>query len=149
MTKGQTFAADDLAFRFRSGRLCLDLLATVADREGAAFDRWRVPADLGRWGVEAGLLARPPRVSAAQLGEARLLREAVHRLLLAALAGAAPEAGDLATLNGWTRRPALAPQLEGFGRPCGWAAARPVAGLLALAAGDAVALLSEGPLERV
>lgn len=149
LPNADAISADEWEFRFRSGRPCLDLLATVGDRDGLAFDRWRVPADLGRWCREAGLLAEAPRVNPAQLEAARALREATHRLLCAALAGQAPAPSDLALLNDWARLPPLAPQLVDFGCPVATSAARPLQATLASVARDAVSLLADGPLDRV
>ncbi|SMF02456.1 Conserved protein containing a Zn-ribbon-like motif, possibly RNA-binding [Tistlia consotensis] len=149
MTEPTTLNPEDWDFHFRAGRLCLDFLATVGDREGLAFDRWRRPADLGRWCLEAGVLAEAPAVSAGELAEARGLREAIHRVLRAALEGARPEPADLALLNERAGRPDPAPQLAAVGRRAAPVAGRPLEAALAAVARDAVALFAEGPLERV
>jgi predicted RNA-binding Zn ribbon-like protein len=69
----------ELAFNFRSGRLCLAFVATVGERWRGGFERLRRPPDLGRWYVESGLLAEEIPVTSADLASARELREAIHR----------------------------------------------------------------------
>jgi predicted RNA-binding Zn ribbon-like protein len=136
--------ASELQFHWKSGRLCLDFVATVGERWRRSFERLRTPADLGRWLVEASLLAAPPRVRRGQLEDARVLREAIYRV--AKLAGAGrPDPRDVAEVNAWAARPPLAPQLGDDGRSLTWSADRPVTAALATIARDAVELLS-GPL---
>jgi predicted RNA-binding Zn ribbon-like protein len=136
--------ASELRFHWKSGRLSLDFAATVGERWRRSFERLRTPDDLGRWLVEAGLLESAPRVTTRQLAAARRLREAVYRL--AKRAGSGPfDAGDVAELNRWAARPALAPQLGADARSVVHVARRPVEAALATVAHDAVDLLS-GPL---
>ena len=136
-------------FRFRSGRLCLDFIATVGDREHLAFDRWRAPEDFSRWCVEARLLGRVPPVREDQFASARRLREALYRLVSAALAGMQPDPGDLQHLNAAARTPSLAPQLTAIGQKQTFMSDTPYEGVLATVARDAVDLLSDRARERV
>ncbi|WP_343235897.1 ABATE domain-containing protein, partial [Streptomyces sp. SID10815] len=82
--------AEELRFNFRSGRLCLDLVATVGERWRGNHERLREPADLARWYREAGLLDVPPAITPTGLDAARALREAVHRIARALAAGRVP-----------------------------------------------------------
>jgi predicted RNA-binding Zn ribbon-like protein len=132
---------EELRFHWKSGRVCLDLLATVGERWRRSFERLRTPEDLALWCVEAGLLAQPPAVSARQLAAGRKLREAINRL---ARPGLEPEAGDLGELNRWAAKAPLAPQLTTHGEVI-WTSERPLEAVLATIARDAVDLLS-GPL---
>ena len=136
-------------FRFRSGRLCLDFIATIGDREHMPFDRWRAPQDLARWCAQARLVPDCGTVSESQIGAARQLREALFRLVTAARAGTRPDPGDLALLNATARMPALAPQLREIGRPHSWISQSPYDGVLATIARDAIDLLSGTALKRV
>jgi predicted RNA-binding Zn ribbon-like protein len=136
--------ASELRFHFKSGRLCLDFVATVGERWRRGFERLPAPDDLGRWLVEASVLAARPAVEPRELDAARELREAIHRL--AKRAGRGPlDPADVAELNRWAARPPLAPRLAGDGCGVSWHAARPVEAALATIARDAVDLLS-GPL---
>ena len=132
---------EELRFHWESGRLCLDLVATVGERWRRSFERLVTPQDLARWMVETGTLATVPDVSARQLAAARTLREAINRL---ARPGIEPEPRDREELNRWAAGAPLAPQLTPDGKVV-WVAARPVEAMFATIARDAVDLLS-GPL---
>jgi predicted RNA-binding Zn ribbon-like protein len=132
---------EELGFHFKSGRLCLDFVATVGERWRRSFERLLTPEDLGRWIVESGMVQTAPQVSRRQLTAARALREAINRL---ARPGIEPEPGDREELNRWAARSPLAPQLTEE-NDLSWVAARPVEAILASIAGDAIDLLT-GPL---
>ncbi|MFB6617170.1 CGNR zinc finger domain-containing protein [Streptomyces sp. NPDC085524] len=146
-----------LAFPFIGGRPCLDFVATLGKRYTAPVERLTDPGALSRWIGEAGLRAGV-RVTAGELEAARELREAVHRVLRAAMAGAgqapAPDAGDLVRINEAAARPDLAPQLAVGEDGGGWAvrnhtggasARHDVRAAMATVARDAVLLIG-GPL---
>lgn len=136
---------EELRFHWKSGRVCLDFVATVGERWRRSFERLIEPEDLARWCIESGLLAQPPNVSGRQLAAGQALREAINRL---ARPGLEPKAGDRATLNRWAGRPALAPQLNARGDMV-WVSERPVEAVFATIARDTVDLLT-GPLaERI
>ena len=132
---------EELRFHWKSGRVCLDFVATVGERWRRSFERLLAPEDLARWCVESGLLAQPPTVSTRHLAAARELREAINRL---ARPGTQPHAGDRAELNRWAAKAPLAPQLTERG-DLAWTSERPLEAVLATIARDAVDLLS-GPL---
>lgn len=145
----QSIHPSDWNFRFRSGRLCLDFIATVGDRDHLSFDRWRGESDFGRWCVAAGLLPEAVAVTAAELEEARRLREALHRLALTALGQSAPVHADLDLLNQWARKAPLVPQLAGLGAARSWQADTPYEAVLASVARDAIDLLSGDKSKRL
>lgn len=138
-------APSELAFPFASGRLCLDFVGTLGKRHRGGIERLRTPDDLARWVVAAALLDAAPPASDDDLENARALREAIYRAVQAVRGGETPTADDVAAINAWAARPALAPQLDRTGRARRWVAERPVAAALAAVARDAVDLLS-GPL---
>ncbi|HVM41352.1 MAG TPA: ABATE domain-containing protein, partial [Acidimicrobiia bacterium] len=80
----------ELRFRFGTGRLCLDFVATVGERWRRNFDRLRTPTDLGQWIYEGRLLEGRPATTTADLEAARRLRWALYRLVVASIGG--PEA---------------------------------------------------------
>ena len=135
----------ELRFHWKSGRLCLDFVATVGERWRRSFERLLEPKDLARWMLQTGLLESPPHVSHRQLEAARELREAINRL---ARPGIKPRPGDREQLNHWAVRPALSPQLTADGGVA-WVAPRPVEAMFAAIAGDAVDLLSGPFAERI
>lgn len=141
--------AEEYAFHFRSGRPALDLVATIGERWRRAFERLRVPDDLARWAVEAGLVDVPPRVRGGDLDEARRLRGAVARTVLAWGAATPLPAADVAVVNAFAAGSDLAPQLDAA---TGGAAPPPtptIAAVLATVARDAVDLVVAGDPARL
>ena len=132
---------EELRFHWKSGRLCLDFIATVGERWRRSFERLLEPEDLARWLLESGMLQEPPPVSARQLEAGRVLREAINRLTRP---GVEPERGDRAELNRWAAKAPLAPQLTERGELV-WVSPRPVEAMFAAVARDALDLLT-GPL---
>ena len=139
----------DWNFRFRSGRLCLDFIATVGDREHLAFDRWRTDHDFSRWCLDAQLIPREIDISNDQVTAARRLREALFRLVTSALTHGAPNPADLHILNEAARKPPLIPELTRIGESCTWISTTPYDAVLATVARDAVDLLSGSTWERI
>jgi predicted RNA-binding Zn ribbon-like protein len=129
-------------FRRGLGSLALDFVATVADRPGRRHEKLLRPADLDAWLVGGGLLERV-HASAADLSEARELREVVFALVERALAGEGPRQRDRRALNEWAVSAPSQPQLR-----ADWSVAprvvQGVAGALSAIACDAVDLLG-GP----
>jgi predicted RNA-binding Zn ribbon-like protein len=141
------------AFPFIGGRPCLDFVATLGKRHATPLERLPDPGALARWIDEAGLRAAadeaPPRVTEGDLAYARILREALYRLVRAAMAGDTPDPADVERANEAAARPDLAPQLAepdtGPHPSLRWTAAHPGPAALATVARDAV-LLVGGPL---
>ncbi|QKW06795.1 ABATE domain-containing protein [Streptomyces sp. NA04227] len=135
-------------FRFDTGRICLDLLATAHPAE-------RLDSVLGlrAWCAQAGLVPRGTALLAADPGwltAFRELREHTGRLARAAVDGAAPVAGALDRVNSLARESPPAPRaVRGVdGSLVRALHAEPgCAALLAVLARDAVDLLTD-PLSR-
>ena len=129
-------------FRFRGGRLALDLPATLAGRvSGQHRDALAAPADLDRWLVAAGLAEGAAGSNAEDLSAARDLRETLYALATARaddrpLPDAAREA-----LNAFAEQSAAAPWLDAAGRVLRRGGTR---ALLATVAREAIELLGEG-----
>lgn len=139
----------ELVFRFTSGRLSLAFCATVGERWRRSFERLRTPADLGRWLAQAGLADAPVAVTDAQLQAARGLREAVYRLVRAAMAGDPGVDADREVVNEHARRRPVCAQIGPDGRARLWTGGDVVSAGLATVARDAVDLLTGGAVERV
>lgn len=88
-----------MPFTFVSGNVALDLAGTVLHRRAAAEDLLRTPRLLGEWAVAAGLVDFVAEVSAAELGRALALREAIYRLALASATGGQRSRGDIDVVN--------------------------------------------------
>jgi len=129
-------------FRFRGGRLPLDLPATLAGRvSGNHRDALAAPADLDRWLVAAGLADGARGASPEDLSAARQLRETLYALAVARAEGRSLPETPREALNAFAAQPAATPRLDASGgtRLTGDARA-----LLASVAREAVLLLG-GP----
>lgn len=138
-----------MVFRFTSGRLCLAFCATVGERWRRSFERLRVPDDLSRWLQQAKITSKPVAVSDQQLQDARQLREAIYRRVLAGLAGESGSHADRRLLNRFARQPAVSAQITTSGTREPWLGADPTTSGLATVASDAVDLLTSPAISRV
>lgn len=86
-------------FPFRSGRLCLDFVGTLAKRSRGDRELLTGPAELLTWCRVAGLPAPDAEVTAQQVDRARELREAIHRLARARVDGLTPTPADVDQVN--------------------------------------------------
>ncbi|MFG3052520.1 CGNR zinc finger domain-containing protein [Kitasatospora sp. NPDC048239] len=158
-------------FPLIGGRPCLNFVATLGRRHGTPLERLPDTDALTRWLTEAHLVpaagdtkaatdAPPPttpttlttttRATTGELTDARSLREAVYRLLRAAMDGQQPLPEDVAQVNKVAADPDLAPQLaittsESASLELTWRATNGVRAALSAVARDA-ALLVGGPL---
>src|SRR3954463_9111402 len=96
---------EELAFRWRGGRVSLNFTATVGERWRDGIERLPQPADLARWLVEAELAPAGGPVTTAELAKARGLREALYRVFTAVRTAEMPAPVDVATIDGWAVRP--------------------------------------------
>lgn len=134
-------------FRFRGGRLPLDLPATLAGRvSGNHRDALASPADLDRWLIAAGLADSAAGADAEDLSAARDLREALYVLAVARAEGRPLPDAPREALNAFAAQPAAAPQLDAAGQARLQGRAR---ALLAGVAREAVLLLGGPESERI
>lgn len=143
--------ASEYRFHFKSGRVCLDLVATVGERWRRNFERLRQPGDLGNWLRESGLLASAAELapSEAELRGTRELREAIYRLTHPG-SREEPARADIELLNASAALPDLIPELSPDGRTTSVrAGSTPVTAGLATIARDAIELLASPRLQRV
>jgi predicted RNA-binding Zn ribbon-like protein len=101
-----------MAFRFRSGRLCLNFGATVGERWRGRYERLPAPADLARWYVEAHLIPRAPHLDANDLERALAVREAIYHSATALTTADRPRRADEAIINTAAQAAPLVPQLR-------------------------------------
>jgi predicted RNA-binding Zn ribbon-like protein len=153
VTHGATPGGDpspaELAFVFRSGRLCLAFCATVGERWRRNFERLRTPGDLARWYTEAGLPEGAVPVTAGGLHQARVLREAIYRVAKDLIAGRSPARADEEVINAAAAAPPPVPRMHrGAGS---LSAAGPAAESAALSAvaRDAIDLFTTSQRERL
>jgi predicted RNA-binding Zn ribbon-like protein len=130
-------------FRFDTGSLALDLVATVGWRFGDPVERLPQPIDLARWLQRAGLVDSPPEVGEAAHGAWLALREAIHRAARSVSENRTPPPDDRALINQLATLPLRVPSLDVHGR-LWWSATDPVTAALGTIARDA-AMLIGGP----
>ena len=112
-TPQSTPSAEELQFIFRSDRLCLAFCATVGERWGRGFERLVTPGHLARWYADALIPDVPVPVTDADLGAARILREAVYRTAGALIGAQPPAPEDQAVINRAAEAPPPVPRMEG------------------------------------
>jgi predicted RNA-binding Zn ribbon-like protein len=147
---------------FVGGALCLDFVNTTGNRAGPApRERLHTLADAATFGRRAGLLdarearelARAaPGEAAAALAELLALREALYRILRAALEGRAPPRDDLAALNREYRAASARRALAWSPKAPSWRLAAEGGGQRSIADAvvlSAVELLCSADLERL
>ena len=135
-------------FPFRSGRLCLDFVATLGSRGQLNLERFREPGDLERWLAQAGLgvpgsANQADQANQADLAAALRLREAIYGLVRLDPGRYLP--GAARVINQMAAPAPLAPELDDAGRGSAWAPGGTVTQALSSVARDAIDLLS-GPL---
>ncbi|OXM60446.1 CGNR zinc finger domain-containing protein [Amycolatopsis vastitatis] len=92
-------------FRWHGGRLSVNFTATLGMRWGPVVERLREPADLARWFRDADMTGELVEVSAADLAEARDLREALYALFVGM-------STDVSLVNRWLANPVPSGTLE-------------------------------------
>lgn len=128
--------ADSLEFAYTGGLLRDDL-----------SERLRDPADLGAW-LAARVERADSEVTDRDLADARLLRDALAHLFVAAALGAELPADDIDTVNLYAATPDIPPALAGGRRQAGAGRIR-VAQVLSTLARDAVDIFSRADENRV
>ncbi|MDR5644415.1 CGNR zinc finger domain-containing protein [Burkholderia cenocepacia] len=133
-------------FRFNSGRLSLDLAATVRRRASTPNDVLRTAGACGRWLKAAALFADVPSLSPVETDALLSLREAIWSLVSGSLHGALAQ-DSVAVVNAAARYPLATPQLDACTGVVSVASADPFATALSVIARDAIDLVS-GPLRH-
>lgn len=99
-------------FRFYTGALSTDFVATVGRRLAGGHERLTSAARLTEWLVHVKLVEPETRVSDRELQQARDLREAIYRLMLIRIAQRPATAADIRVINYRARKHTPAPQLS-------------------------------------
>ncbi len=136
-------------FTFDSGRLCLDFMATLVDRKGAAIERLDEPGKLSEWLKRAGKLTAVPTATKRQLLDAIELREASYEAVQAAREGRKPLKASVECINRWAAKRALSPRLNLDGRKSSWSTDDPISATLSHIARDAIDLLASPTADSI
>lgn len=134
-------------FHFRGGHRVLDLVATRTGRlKPAQRELLAEPGDLARWLMAAGFTGSPLAATPGDLERAQMLREAIHAIVDARLAGGHVVAADVAWINAAAKETPATPQIGEDGRV---RLQGGVAALLATLAGEAALLLGGDQAARI
>ncbi|RKT51725.1 CGNR zinc finger domain-containing protein [Saccharothrix australiensis] len=149
-TRGLTLhSRSGVAYRFDPGALCLELLVTGGPGPYRRYEVLHEPADLAAWAERSRLVPTPELdISADEVADARGLRDALFRVVLAHVRGDPHPPDDLAVVNEAAAKPALAPAIAPTGERR-WAGSPGGSHLLATVARDAVELLTGPYAHRV
>ncbi|WP_082624977.1 ABATE domain-containing protein [Paraburkholderia caribensis] len=131
----------DSEFRFNSGRLSLDLAATVRRRASTPIDVLGNPNACGRWLKAAGLFSDVPELSAENEEALIRLREAIWKLVTGAMETRYPEDAT-AVVNAAARFPLGTPQLQSRSGTVSVVSDDPFATAMSTIARDAIELVS-------
>ena len=130
-------------FPFRSGRLCLDFVATVAKRGMGDREMLGRPADLATW-LRCAELPPADRITAANLAETIALREAIHALTRAHVDHQTPPRAAVRAVNAAAQAGPPTVTLATDGHTAIPAPRAPFAAILSLLARDTIDLFT-GP----
>ncbi|MBA9004817.1 CGNR zinc finger domain-containing protein [Thermomonospora cellulosilytica] len=137
------------AYRFDPGALCLELLPTGGPGPFSRYEVLYAPADLAEWAERSRVTPTPAlEIAEAEVADARRLRDALWRAVLARTRGEAPAHEDLAAVNEAAARPPLVPVLGPDGTRH-WAAGATGAHLLSTVARDAIDLFTGPFADRI
>jgi predicted RNA-binding Zn ribbon-like protein len=128
-------------FRFNSGRVSLDLAATIRRRASKPLDIMASAGASGRWLKAAGLFSDVPALSRSE--EARLveLREAIWQMVTGAMHGRLPERA-VSIVNRAAKYPLGMPQLDSTTGTVSVVSDDPLATALSIIARDAIDLVT-------
>ncbi|SEE58409.1 ABATE domain-containing protein [Streptomyces sp. TLI_105] len=101
---------------FVCGDPALDFAATLRARRSSGIEVLTTPAQLDSWYLASGLVDSATRATQADLEQARVVREAVYRLVADRRHGRPYDETALALVNDAARRPSASPQLAPPGR---------------------------------
>lgn len=134
-------------FKFHSGRLSLDLVATLGSRGLLNVERIPDETALTRWLRQAGLIGSSTHARPSDLRMAVALREVIYRAVTTQGAVPLPSAA-VEIINDYAAQPSLAPQIS-ENRSTHWQEPRAVRQALSTIARDAVTLLSGSAALRI
>lgn len=139
--------SDGHTWWFDSGALAIDFAYTGGLGRRPEWEQWHSPDDFGAW-----LAGRFPEVQAEagerDLQDAKTLRDAIARAVMAGSRDEAPAAEDVDVINLFAATPDIPPSLGGGTRQAGRTTAR-VGQALSLMAREAVELFAPEERERI
>jgi predicted RNA-binding Zn ribbon-like protein len=136
-------------FRFSSGRLCLDLPATIRKRLSRPFDVLSSPGATARWLQKSRLVDCLLQLTEAQLNRVDALRWAISESADAASRGVTLPRAAVDTLNAAAALPLAVPRLNARTGGSKFVAEDPFESALATIARDAIDLVAGPAKSRI
>jgi predicted RNA-binding Zn ribbon-like protein len=130
-------------FRFDSGSLSLNFVATMRHRGSPPRELLSTPEALTRWLQLVGLITSPVLLSSKDYEEALLLREAIHETVRSLILNKRPLRDDIDLINRIAKFSIAVPQLHSTAESIKWETAHPVKAGLAVIARDAITLIGD------
>ncbi len=140
-------SSDGHSWWFDSGALAIDFAYTGGLAKRPEWEQWHSPDDLAGW-LAGRFPEVPVGVGERDLLDARALRDAIARAVLAGSDNRAPAPDDIDVINLFAATPDIPPALVGGTRQAGRTTAR-VGQVLSLLAREAVALFADDQRERI
>ena len=132
---------------FDSGALAIDFAYTGGFGKRPEWEQWHSPADMAEW-MQGRFPEVPSVIEDREYVDARALRDAIARAVLAGSRDEAPAAEDVDVINLFAATPDIPPTLAGGSRQAGRGRARLGQALSELAR-EAVELLAPEGVERI
>ncbi|MEM1045638.1 MAG: CGNR zinc finger domain-containing protein [Pseudomonadota bacterium] len=142
-------ASKDMDFHTETGRLSLDWIATLGDRQGASFERIANTADLKRWLTTVAVQDVASEPSEHDLVAVKRLRAALVRLMDRLYSDEAPSAQDIQVVNECAALPPPAMQLGRTGRTVDKNSGVSVSAVISAIARDAIDLFTSDDFAKV
>jgi len=136
-------------FRFDTGSLSLNFVATVRHRGSQPRDLLSMPESLSKWLHLSGLVAPTASITLKDHKEALLLREAIHDTARSLVLNEEPSKNDIERINRAAEFPIAVPQLHIAADSIKWETAHPVNACLAVIARDAITLMGDAERNRL
>ncbi len=135
-------------FEFIAGALSLNYLDTLGNRRAESVERLSSPRNLAHW-IQAAQLGASSgaKVTQEDFRWAHVLRDAIDRVVSAAIRGKRLDDADLKILNKTAAQMPLRPQVV-QGR-LAWDATKPISAVLSMIAADAIELVTSERRLRV
>ncbi len=100
-------------FEFNSGSLCLDLVDTLANRNGDPVELLATPTELDQWFASPELwFSFEVRSVRTHLSAILALRACIYRLAIGVIEGLEDHPRDIALLNKWSRKMPMRPIVD-------------------------------------
>lgn len=146
MTKARINLEKYEQFRFDTGSLALNLVATVRHRGSQPRDLLVSAAAFDQWLKLAGLPPCDTESSAEEFHNMLLLRECIYRVVQGLVTQSPTDDADYQLINSCAAFPVAAPQISHETQAVVWLSERPVRAGMSLIARDAVLLI--GNIDR-